>query len=133
MSTGPEPWSPEALALLQRAEAHDTTAGMERVTDYRDADCPVIGVRDEAGALVGAYACVWNAQQRNLYIIAAGGSVPGVDLTAVMLMDMEQRAAMLGADFISLQTRREGLVRKLSRQGFAVHGVILRKLMKAAQ
>lgn len=129
----PEGWSAEALALLERVEEHDTSGGMERVRDYQRDNFPLIAIRDAAGELLGAYAVAWVPQYRNLHILAAASAQPHLDMTAVMLTDMEARARRLEADYLSLQTRRAGLVKKLSRAGFDTHGVILRKLMKAVQ
>lgn len=131
VTLAPESWSPEVLTLLERVERFDTSGGMERVTDYQG--LPVVCARDDAGELVGAYVPYWDPERRNLYIVAAAGAARGVDLTATMLADIEHRAKRLGADWVGMQTIRPGLVRRLTRAGYGVHGTILRKLMKAAQ
>jgi hypothetical protein len=129
----PEPWTAEAAQLLKRAEAHDTTAGSETVQHIMAAGLPLLAARDEAGELVGAYVVTWNATRRDLHVWAAAGDVRGGDMTAAINADLEHRAHLLGADLISCHTRRGGLVRKLTRAGWGVHGVILRKFVKATQ
>ena len=129
----PEPWTAEAVQLLARAQEHDTTAGTESVRDMVAAGLPLVAARDEAGELVGAYVVTWDADRRNLHVWAAAGGLRGGDMTAAMDADLEHRAQALGADLISCHTNRGGLVRKLTRAGWGVHGVILRKLLRATQ
>lgn len=118
--------------MLEAAYAHDTTGGMESVGDLLAEGLPLVVGRDDAGAMVAAYVPCWSAAHRNLHIAAAAGAGP-VDMTRAIGADAQARAARLGADFLSCHTRRPGLVRKLERDGWTVHGFILRKLMKAKQ
>lgn len=128
----PVAWCDEVEAHLLTAQAFDTSGGMESVHEYRARNFPVIGVWSPAGDLVGAYAVSFDPLRRNLHVIVAGGRAPGCDLTAAIAADSSQRAADLGAAWVSLHTRRPGLIAKLDRHGFVQHGVILRKRIEGA-
>jgi hypothetical protein len=64
-----------------------------------------------------------------VFVLAAAGRLPGVDLTAQIMPVIER---LPGADVVRLQTARPGLVRKLERQGFRSTVVIMEKRRAAA-
>lgn len=115
---------------------HDTTGGLESVADYARLNIPMFECADDLGAILGRY--VLEVQRGadgvvNVQIVVAVGSSPDLDMTKIMMNAIESQAALIGADWISCQTVRPGLVRKLARQGFAVHATVMRKRMRAPQ
>lgn len=129
-------WSPEALDALQVAESHDTTGGLENVEAYARLRLPLFECSDEAGEVLGRYVLHVETGMhgvKNVQIAVAAGGAAGVDMAGVMMDAIEAQAEMVGADWISFQTQRLGLMRKMFRRGFGIHGVILRKRARAAQ
>ncbi|WP_417284672.1 hypothetical protein [Comamonas sp.] len=119
----------EALPLLQRAGAKrcDTSAGLLSVEEVaRGGACFVV---EQGGVPVMAYALGLTTHDAGgvLWVTAAGGNLPGGDLTASILPLIEQQGRAVGARQVAMQTRRRGLVAKLERQGYHVAGYILRK------
>lgn len=128
-----EAWSPAAVRLLEPAQRYDTTGGMESIEDMRRANLPLIVARDSAGEALAAYVASWDAARKNLVVCAAGAAPGTSHITAAMDADVQARARALGATWCSAITRRPGLVRALTRAGWGVHGVILRRLMESSQ
>lgn len=119
----------EALPLLQRAGAErcDTSAGLLSVEEVaRGGACFVV---EQGGVPVMAYALGLTVHDAGgvLWVRAAGGNLPGADLTATILPLIENQGRAAGARQVAMQTRRRGLVAKLERQGYHVAGYILRK------
>lgn len=114
----------EARPFLVDAMRYDTTDGSCSIEDLcAGSECFL--VESDCGP-VGAYALkicgpvVW--------LMAAGGKVRGIDLTAAIVPAIERQAA--GADQVAITTKRRGLVKKLLRQGYLITGVTLRKKLK---
>ena len=82
------------------------------------------------GAVVGRYALrtVDHANGREIVVVAAAGGLPGVDLVASVLPNIEKQGA--GADRMTLRTRRPGLVRKLKKQGWVLDAYCMGKKIK---
>lgn len=133
MSFRPEAWSAEALRVLAPAQLHDTSGGMDSLEDMARAELPLLVARDAAGEALAAYVVSWNPHALNLHVCAAGALPGTAGMTAAMDADLQARALRLGAQWVSCYTRRGGLVRRLTRAGWGVHGVILRRLVRAAQ
>ena len=80
-----------------------------------------------AGAVVARYALRMDQHDngREIVVVAAAGGLPGVDLVASVLPNIEKQGA--GADRMTLRTRRPGLVRKLKKQGWVVDAYCMGK------
>lgn len=106
----------------------DTTGGTASIGELC-AGHPAFELRDSQGRAVGAYVLAIrdHAAARVAWVMAAGGAVPGVDLTGAVLPCVERQARTLGAGQVAITTRRPGLIRKLKKQGYSVTGVTLRK------
>jgi hypothetical protein len=80
-----------------------------------------------AGQIVARYA-LKSAQRANgceVYVVAAAGGMPG----ACMVQTMEPYIAQQcqGADRLTINTRRRGLVKKMLRQGWTLDAYVMRK------
>jgi hypothetical protein len=62
-----------------------------------------------------------------VFITAAAGDLPGFDLVATLVPYIAQQAGQAGADAITINTRRRGLVRKLQRAGWSLDAFVMRK------
>lgn len=84
------------------------------------------------GAVVARYALrtVEHANGREIVVVAAAGGLPGVDLVASVLPNIEQQGAGAGADRLTMRTRRPGLVRKLKKQGWVLDAYCMGKNIK---
>lgn len=106
----------------------DTAAGSLTVEEScRGAECFLLVGE---GGVMGAYALrvVSHDAGRVVWIQAAAGGAPGVDLTKAIVPVIERQAA--GALQVAITTRRRGLVKKLVKQGYVVSGVTLRKRLQ---
>lgn len=117
----------EARAAYARAfdARTDTTGGLGSLEAALDgADLFEVVV---AGATVARYAlkALQRANGREVFVVAAAGGVPGVDLVASVLPYIEHQCA--DADRITVNTRRRGLVKKLAREGWTIDSYVLRK------
>lgn len=129
-------WSPEAITQLQAAEDHDTTAGLESIEAYARMRIPLFECVDDAGEVLGRYVLELQTGMhgvKNLQIVAAAGGAPGIDMAGAMIEAIEKQAQLVGADWVSFQTARLGLVRKMIRHAYGIHGVVMRKRVGAAQ
>lgn len=117
------------LGLLSQAFTlrADTTAGMETVQDACRFS-QAVAVECE-GRAVGAYAVRPVQLDRGvvLWVMAAGGRLPGINLTAAMMPVIEAQAMQTGARQVAINTRRKGLISQLEKIGYVVTGVTLRK------
>lgn len=130
------PWTREAVEQLRAVEAHDTTAGLESIEAYARMRIPLFECADEAGEVLGRYVVELQTGMhgvKNLQVVVAAGGAPGVDMAGAMIAAIEQQAGMVGADWVSFQTARLGLIRKMIRHGYGLHGVVMRKRVRAAQ
>lgn len=125
----------DVAELLEPAHSPgcDTSGGMLTLEETcRNALC----FRVEAGGeVVGAYALqiLEHAAGPVAWIKAAGGRLPGGDLTASLLPAIEAQLALYGVRCMAIQTRRLGLVKKLARQGYFSSGVTMRKILETKQ
>lgn len=119
----------QAMPMLARAGTPraDTTGGTATIAELCQ-DGAAYGVK-AAGQLVGAYCLktVDHESARVVWVAAAGGHLPGRDLTAEVIPAMEVQALQLGADQLAITTRRRALIGKLLDMGWSVSGVTLRK------
>lgn len=63
-----------------------------------------------------------------VFILAAAGGMPGVDLVVSITPHIEAQCA--GVDRLTINTRRRGLVAKLKRQGWTLDSYVMRKKIK---
>lgn len=128
-------------AVLTVAPAADYPAAVARIAvaaefdvlGYGDAldlvrGCALFDVLDGEGGAVASFALRVDQHRRCrvLSVTGAGGpSVAGaVDAIASFC---EAEAKRIGADVLTCETRRPGLVRLLARRGYSVAGYILKK------
>lgn len=80
-----------------------------------------------AGQVVARYALktMHRAHGSEVFIVAAAGGLPGVDLVEGMVPYIAQQCQ--GADRLTINTRRRGLVKKLARQGWTLDSYVMRK------
>jgi len=107
---------------LAAAARFNTTAGAMSVAELV-AGCDGFELHADTGR--AAYALRQAGQ--TLWIMAAAGRAPGVDLTAAILHEVERVAIERGATQIAATTIRPGLVHKLQKAGFQITGITLRK------
>lgn len=62
-----------------------------------------------------------------VWVTAAAGSLPGIDLVHVLAPYVARQAAEAGARAVSVSTRRRGLVKKLQREGWTLDAYVIRK------
>lgn len=118
----------EALSAFRVAMRHDTTGGLQSLSEVL-AGAEITEVL-EGDQVVLRYAlrAVARANGSEVFVVAAAGSVPGVDLTQGFLPVIEAQAK--GADALTIHTRRPGMVEKLKRAGWHCDGYIMRKKMR---
>ena len=113
----------DALPLLSLAEGEDVQGvGLDVI--LHGCQCFALNGLSDVG---GVYAL--KPVGRELWIQAAGGK-GAADLTLIMLTAIEQQAAAGAFRSVGFQTRRKGLIKKASRAGYLVEGVIMRKVLK---
>jgi len=111
------PCRPEEAKAILAGALTDKTGGAGADLDELTADAVCMAVRDQGGAIVGAY--VLHAEGGTLWIRAAAGRAP-VDLCQVMFGAIAHQGRAF--DCIGFQTRRAGLVKKAAALGYAVTG-----------
>jgi hypothetical protein len=105
----------------------DTTGGAESVKEMcRNAKTFKV-VSD--GSTVGAYAVrVVNHDNLSVaWVTAAEGNMRGVKLLETVIPAIEAQAKELGAEQVSMNTKRRGMIKKLIVMGYEITGVTLRK------
>lgn len=100
--------------------------------DQRTVDRIILDVTTGAATLfvarlsgVAVLAYVLSVEGRQGVVQVAAGSLPGVDLTSVVLPEIEKK--FIGCDSVRIHTARPGLAKKLSKQGYAAKEIILVK------
>lgn len=80
-----------------------------------------------AGTVVARYALksIQRAHGVEVFVVAAAGGVPGACMVETMVPYIEQQCA--GADRLTINTRRRGLVKKMLRQGWTLDAYVMRK------
>jgi len=124
MIVRPAAWTPAHEALIALALA---TADIGDIRFQTDHGAVLFEVLDDGGDLAAAYVLRVDRQVGRTVgvVVAAGGSLPGVDLTESIMPHIETQ--FYGCDAIRLHTERVGLVKKLGRQGFKTAEIILEK------
>lgn len=118
-----------ALPMLAPAMARgDTTAGAAGLAELL-AGASAYTLNDAAGnpAVVYALKVADHEKCRVLWVMAAAGGLPGHDLTITGLQAVEAQARSIHAGQVAITTKRRGLIKKLTRCGYEVTGVTLRK------
>lgn len=117
----------EVADHLAAAVKHDATGGTQNAADLA-ADAFLFKVVTEEGAIVAAYSMRIHQHEKHsvAWVVAAGGRLPGVDLLATVVPVIKRQARECGASQVALITRRQGMVKRMKKQGFAVTGVVMR-------
>lgn len=117
-------WTAQSEAWIASALATATLDDMKRQTAHGAQLFEVVAAN---GAIVAAYVLrVDRLACRTVgVVVAAGGALAGIDLTAAIMPHIEKQ--FFGCDAISLHTARPGLARKLARQGYRTAEIILEK------
>jgi hypothetical protein len=109
----------------------DTSGGLESL-DSTLATARLFDVK-VAGKVVARYALeqVNRARGVEVFIVAAAGDLPGVDLVNVLVPYITQQCAT--ADRLTVNTRRRGLVKKLLDQGWTLDSYVMRRPLHGRQ
>ena len=121
-----EGWTEEARALMGWAFPHMTEEAERVLNDIRgmvENDTASLFMARMAG--VAVLACVLSVEGRQGVVQVAAGSLPGVDLTTVVLPELEKK--FIGCDSVRIHTARAGLAKKLAGQGYAAKEIVLVK------
>lgn len=118
-------WSPVTESYIERAVISGMLDDIKRQTER---GAQLFQVEDESGAVVGAFVLRVDSYACRTVgvVVAAGGDLPGVDLTDAIMPHIE-RHMFRGVDAIAVHTERRGLVKKLEQQGYKVAEIILEK------
>jgi hypothetical protein len=113
------PWSTAAERDLAPAMAGDPHGIDGLAADVEQRRALLFEVLAE-GDLVGHFAVRVDqfAHGRDLVVIAAGGRLPGVDLTRSVSPAFDELARRAGCDSVRVHTRSPALARKLAGVGF---------------
>lgn len=106
----------------------DTTGGLGSMNScFTDAEMFDV-VHD--GVTIARYALKTVRRENGVevFVVAAAGHLAGVDLVAALGPYIEQQCA--GADRLTINTRRRGLVKKMMRQGWTLDSFVMRKKIK---
>lgn len=116
-----------AFGRLRAAAARDVLGFAPDVADLVG-DYPVFDVLADDGRTVGAIAA-GHHQFSDVGVIrcSAAACAPGHDMTAGLSAFLVDQARQAGAQLVTCETARRGLVRKLQAEGWTVGGFILRK------
>lgn len=76
-----------------------------------------------SGVAVLAY--VLSVEGTEGVVLVAAGNVPGMDLTAIVLPEIEKK--FIGCATVRIHTARAGLAKKLAKQGYAAKQIVLVK------
>jgi len=109
----------------------DTSGGLSSL-DACLADASLFDVV-VGGVIVGRYAlkAMQRASGTEVFIVAAAGSAPGVNLVDSIAPYVETQCP--GADCLTVNTRRRGLVKKLAAQGWSLDSYVMRKKINGQQ
>lgn len=115
-----ESWSQDAADMLRPAVEHDPLCVVDDLSGL-----PLFIARHH-GVPVLAYLLRVDETPRGAegVIVAAAGSLPGVDLTGRVLPFIESQ---LDCDWLRIHTARAGLGRKLQKQGYAMREMVYAK------
>lgn len=117
-------WSKRAADLLENAVPYITVHDLELQVIN---GASLFEISEDSGLIVGYYVLRIDYGPRGGegVIVAAAGSIPGVDLVALTLPTIEKQ--FNGCYSIRIHTARAGLVRKLLHQGYGAAEIVLRK------
>lgn len=121
-----EQWSEDAHSLIEWAFPNLSQADAETMRGIKHSVCTgksTLFIARLSGVAVLAY--VLTVEGTEGVVTVAAGNVPGVDLTAVVLPEIEKK--FIGCESIRIHTARPGLAKKLAKQGYAARQIILVK------
>lgn len=126
LTVAPATDHPAAIARIACAEPYD-------VLGYGDAldlveGCALFDVLDGEGRAVASFSLRVDQFRRCRVITVTGaGGSSAAGAADAMAAFCEAEAERIGADLVTCQTRRPGLVRLLGRRGYRVAGYLLSK------
>lgn len=121
-----EGWTDEAHALIGWAFpnlSEKDKATMQRIENDVANGAASLFIARMSGVAVLAY--VLEVQGREGVVTVAAGNVPGVDLTGIVMPEIEKK--FLGCDTVRIHTARAGLAKKLAKQGYQAQEIVLIK------
>ena len=123
----PAKWTAETEDFISLAL---TDATLDDIKHQCENGAQLFAVLDEDAETLAAFVLRVDRQAcKNVgVVVAAGGAMGGVDLTATMLPFIE--TMFVGCDSMRIHTARPGLARKLGRMGFSVVELVLQKEIK---
>lgn len=116
-----------ARPWLELAGKFDVGGGVVSQSE-NEAGCMFISVLDDAGNECGAFSI--RIDGAVLWVVQAGGRLPGVSLSEEVMPAVENAALALGCRSVAFATRRAGLVERMAKLGFSPAGTIMQKVLK---
>lgn len=116
-----------ARPWLELAGKFDVAGGVVSQAE-NESGCLFLSVLDDDGNECGAFSV--RIAGATLWVVQAGGRLPGVSLSEEVMPAVEQAALALGCQSVAFATRRAGLVERMGRLGFEAAGTIVRKVLK---
>lgn len=120
-------WTSECEAFIALALA---SASLDDIKRQTECGAMLFELVADGGAVVGAFVLRVDREAcRNVgVVVAAGGGVSGVDLTALIMPTIERM--FYGCESIRIHTARPGLLKKLAPQGYKTAEIIFEKSLK---
>jgi hypothetical protein len=116
-----------ARPWLELAGKFDVSSGVVSQSES-EAGCMFLSVLDDDGNECGAFSV--RIAGGTLWVIQAGGRLPGVSLSEEVMPAVENAARALGCRSVAFATRRAGLIERMEKLGFAPAGTIVRKVLQ---
>lgn len=115
----------EARPWLELAGKFDISGGVVSQLE-NEAGCLFLTVLED-GREVGAFSL--RKAGMTLWVVQAGGRLPGVSLSEEVMPAVEAAARALGCSSVAFATKRPGLVERMAKLGFEPAGTIVRKVL----
>lgn len=121
-----EQWTEEAHSLIKWAFPNLSAADADTMRGIKHSVCTgkaSLFIARLSGVAVLAY--VLSVEGKEGVVLVAAGNVPGVDLTAIVLPEIEKK--FIGCESVRIHTARPGLAKKLAKQGYGAKEIVLVK------
>ena len=120
-------WCDQVEAFLSTVE---TDVSLSTAKLQASTNCKLLGVFID-GALSGAFmVCIEHGETgQEMCVLWAAGRAREVDLTFTVMPMVEKIAASLGCKAVFFLTRRQGLVKKAEKMGFAYYETVMKKVL----
>ena len=116
-----------ARPWLEMAGKFDVSGGIVSQAE-NESGCLFMAVLDDDGRECGAFSV--RIAGNTLWIIQAGGRLPGVSLSEEVMPSVEVAARSLDGRSVAFATRRAGLIERMEKLGFEAAGTIVRKVFQ---